>query len=94
MKRWEEIFSEKDRALAEKAFATKQGFGNNPALLIVDVNRAFLGHKGGAILEHVEEYPQSCGEAGWAAFANIVKLRECCLKNNILVIFTNEQRNL
>ncbi len=93
MRRWEEIFKESDREVLKKAgFAVKQEFGRNPALLIIDVNRAFLGYKPGATpgitLKPAEGYELSCGEAGWRAFNNIAKLLDCCRNHGVLAVFT------
>jgi nicotinamidase-related amidase len=89
MRKWESIFSDADRAVAEKAgFGEKQLFGNKPALLIVDVNRGFVGSKPQPILESIEEYGTSCGEAGWVALQNIQRLLQACRAKKIPVIFT------
>ncbi len=89
MKRWEEIFTEADRILLKKTgLGSKQEPGNRPALLIIDVTRAFLGSTSRPVLESVEEYRTSCGEAGWRALPNIQKLLESCRANHIPVVFT------
>ncbi|MEI9476469.1 MAG: isochorismatase family protein [Deltaproteobacteria bacterium] len=93
MRAWEEIFPEGDRKILEKAgFAAKQPFGRNPALLIIDVNRSFLGFRkgeeAGSTLQAAEGYKVSCGEAGWKALTNIQRLLEHCRKKGILIVFT------
>jgi maleamate amidohydrolase len=89
MKKWESIFSEEERALANKAgFGKRQPFGKRPALIIIDVNNAFLGSVPKPVLESVEEYYTSCGEKGWAALEHIQKLLLTCRSNNIPVIYT------
>ena len=93
MRHWEEIFTASDREVIRKArFGEKQEFGENPALLIIDVNRAFLGYKPGTApgttLKPAEGYELSCGEAGWKAFNNIVRLLECCRNNGVFTVFT------
>jgi nicotinamidase-related amidase len=89
MRRWEAIFSDADRAVAEKAgFGERQPFGNRPALLIIDVNRALVGSTPQPILESVEEYGTSCGEAGWSALEHIQKLLRTCRFKKVPVIFT------
>lgn len=89
MKKWEEVFPEADRALLQKtAMAGKQTFGNNPALIIVDVNNAFVGSRPQPIMESVEEYKTSCGDAGWAALADIRRLLCACRDRKVPVIYT------
>ena len=66
MRKWEAIFSDNDRAVIQKAgFGERQSFGEKPALIIIDVNRAFVGSKPKPVLASVEEYATSCGESGW-----------------------------
>ena len=89
MRKWEAIFSDGDRALIQKAgFGKKQAFGKKPALLIIDVNRAFTGSQPRPILESVEEYHTSCGEAGWAALQHIQKLLLACRAKNVPAVYT------
>ncbi len=89
MRKWEAVFPEKDRSLVEKtAMAGKQTFGKKPALIIVDVNNAFVGSRSKPIMESVEEYRTSCGEAGWAAMESILQLMKACRARNVPIIFS------
>ncbi len=89
MRHWEEIFTGADRQLLEKAgMAQKQAYGSRPALLIIDVTTEFIGSTRQPVLQSVEEYPTSCGEAGWVALPSIQKLLETCRANDIPVVFT------
>src|SRR3972149_11573587 len=89
MRKWESIFSEAERALAQKAgFGRRQSFGKSPALLIIDVNNAFIGSVPKPVLESVEEYYTSCGEKGWAALEHIQKLLVACRSRSVPVIYT------
>lgn len=89
MKRWEAVFTDEDRALVGKTgFGKRQEFGKRPALIIIDVNRAFTGSQPRRILESVEEYHTSCGEAGWAALEHIRKLLMACRDQGLPVIYT------
>jgi len=89
VKKWEEIFTAEDRALAEKAgFGKKQMFGSRPALIVVDVNNAFLGLKGADKLESTDKYRTSCGKSGWVALDHIKKCIDVCRDKNIPVIYT------
>ncbi len=91
MKRWEEIFTGDDRKLLEKTgMGRRRGYGNKPALIIIDVTTGFVGSTRQPVLQSVEEYKTSCGEAGWAALPHIQKLLETCRANDIPVIFTIE----
>ncbi len=89
MRKWEAVFPEEDRALVQKtAMAQKQAFGKRPALIIVDVNRAFIGSQPKPVLESVEEYRTSCGDAGWTALEHIGRLLAACRARQVPVIFT------
>ncbi len=89
MRRWEEVFTEADRKLVQKAaMAQKQTFGKKPALLIIDVTVGFLGSTPKPVLQSAEEYATSCGEVGWVALTSIQKLLEVCRANGIPIIFT------
>lgn len=89
MRHWEEIFTDTDRQLLKKArMAQKQDFGSKPALLIIDVTTEFIGSTRKPVLKSAEEYPTSCGEAGWAAVPNIQKLLEIFRAKGMPVIYT------
>ncbi|MDP3879224.1 MAG: isochorismatase family protein [Dehalococcoidales bacterium] len=89
MRRWEEILPETDRALYQKlGYSSRQEYGTNPALLIIDVTRGFLGSRPMPVLQAVDEYRTSCGEAGWTALENIKKLLGACRIQKIPAIFT------
>ena len=89
MKRWEEIFTEADRALLEKfARGERQSFGERPALIIVDVVKSFLGSKPASALDSAKEYRTSCGATGWEALQHIRMLLEGFRRRHLPVVFT------
>jgi maleamate amidohydrolase len=89
MKKWEEIFTEADRALLKKFGRTeRQSFGRRPALIIVDVVKSFLGSKSIPALASAEEYRTSCGEQGWKALDHIRELLEAFRAKNLPVLYT------
>jgi nicotinamidase-related amidase len=89
MRRWEAIFSEQDRAVIKKAgFGARQEFGERPALLIIDANKAFVGSQPRPILESLEESNTSCGASAWEAIEHIRRLLGVCRAKGIPVFFT------
>jgi len=89
MRRWEAIFSEQDREVVEKAgFGARQEFGKRPALLVIDVNKAFIGSKPLPILESLQESNTSCGASGWEAVEPLTKLVDACRTHHVPVFFT------
>ena len=89
MRRWEAIFSELDREVLRKAgFGIKQQFGKRPALLIIDVNKAFVGSGPRPILDSLEESNTSCGASAWEAIGHIKTLLGICREKKVPVFFT------
>ncbi|MFC1902987.1 isochorismatase family protein [Chloroflexota bacterium] len=66
----------------------RQEFGKSPALLVIDVTTEFIGSKPQPVLQSVDEYKTSCGEAGWVILPTIKKLQEACRAKGMPVIFT------
>jgi nicotinamidase-related amidase len=89
MREWEEFFPEEERKIYEKAgYRTRQPFGRNPALLIIDVILGFTGTKPMEIMEAIDEFPTSCGKAAWDALPKIRQILEICRKADIPVIYS------
>lgn len=89
MRRWEEVFPETDLRLYRKlGYGARQAYGVKPALLIIDVTRSFVGSKPMPVMEAVDEYSPSCGEAAWVALESIQKLLSACRAQKIPVIFS------
>ncbi len=91
MRHWEEVFPEADLALYRKlGYGARQTHGARPALLIIDVVRSFVGSKPMPVMEAVDEYKPSCGEAAWVALEHIKKLLGACRTEHIPAIFTGD----
>ena len=72
---WDDIVPESDRQRYQKAgFGWKRGLGQNPALVIIDINYYTVGDKPEPILKSMERFPQSCGENGWKAIFKLTSL--------------------
>ena len=64
MSDWEKYLSEDDlRTLTRGSWAGRLGFGQRPALLLIDVQKYMVGERG----KPDHDYPFSCGEIGWKA---------------------------
>ena len=66
----------------------RQGFGDRPALLVIDVNYAFAGDKAEPILESIKKWHTSCGEDAWVAIPVIRALIESSRARGVPVIYT------
>lgn len=81
---WENVIPEDDLAVYSAAgYGARVGPGMHPALIVIDVTWGFVGREPLPILESIKQYPNSCGERGWAALEPIrsvvEKSRECAL---------------
>jgi nicotinamidase-related amidase len=67
---WTDFLTERDKALLDTTSWAKQapfGFGERPAVVVVDLYYAAVGLPRTDILESVRDWPSSCGLDGWAA---------------------------
>ena len=72
---WDKFLTERDKAVfAAGGFGARAGFGKRPALLVIDVNRAFCGERPEPILESIKRWRTSCGEDAWVALDYIKAL--------------------
>ena len=77
MKPWDGIIpDEEQKAYRAAGFGRRQGLGQRPALLIIDVQYRTVGTKPMPFLDAIKEFPTSCGEVGWAAVGRIQQLLE------------------
>ena len=88
MRDWQSYLPEQDRRIYEKAgYSTGQSFKKNPALIIIDVVLSFTGSRPMPILEAIEEYPTSCGQAAWDALPKIRELLDASRLAGITIVF-------
>jgi len=86
---WNEFLTERDKQVFEKSgFGAEAGFGEKPALLVIDVSYNFCGDKREPILESIKNFHNSCGEDAWDALPHIRKLIDKCHEKGIPVIYT------
>jgi nicotinamidase-related amidase len=86
---WDDVIPMGEKEVYEKAgYGKKQGFGEKPAIVIVDMTYNFLGDKPEPILKSIERFHNSCGEWGWERIKNFEKLIEAGRKKNIPFIYT------
>ena len=95
---WDQFITERDRQVyAKSGHARHQGFGQRPALLIIDVYYGALGDTPQPILESMDEYRSSCGLEGWEAVYKIQRLLKAARAKGIPVFYstnTGSQSNL
>ncbi|MFC2013685.1 isochorismatase family protein [Chloroflexota bacterium] len=93
---WDDIIPESDREIYEKAgyIYKRMDYGDNPALVIIDVNYNFVGDKPEPILKSIERFPQSCGENGWKSVYQIASLLPLVREKRIPVVYSTGDPNL
>jgi maleamate amidohydrolase len=85
---WEHYLSERDRnVMARAGYRNPMGFGERPALLVIDVNMNFTGDRREPVEEAIRRWPNSCGEAGWDALPKISALIDCAHEVGLPVFF-------
>ena len=71
---WERYLTESDKEHVDRYPRSAVGFGERPALLLIDLYRAVFGDKPEPLMEAVKTWPSSCGIAGWNSLPHIQKL--------------------
>jgi nicotinamidase-related amidase len=86
---WDRFLTDRDKRVFEKAgFGVRIGFGERPAVLVVDVNYDFVGHEPAPVLESIELWHQSCGEDGWRGMAAIARVLAAAREKSLPVFYT------
>ena len=91
---WDDVLTDRDRkvfGLYEESGCgpPTRGFGERPALLIIDVNVDFVGDDPNEdILESMRRYPFSSGKEGWEAVGHTVSLIEAAREAGVPIIYT------
>ena len=83
---WDRFLTEQDRAHLAIKPPRPIGFGKKPALLLIDLYRWVFGDKPEPILEAIENWPGSCGMAGWNAIPHIQTLLRTAREVRIPII--------
>ena len=95
MASWDDILTGVDRALYDiyADSGPQKGLGKKPAVIVVDVNYAFVGLKPEPILESVKTFPSSCGDTGWEAIPRIQSLLAVAREAGIPIIYSTSVDN-
>jgi len=86
---WDKFLTERDRQVfAAAGYGAPQGFGQRPALVVIDVNYFFCGDRPEPILESIKRWRNSCGEDAWPAIKVIKGLLASARGKGVPVIYT------
>ena len=85
---WDRFLTEQDRAHVATSSRRVKGFGQRPALLIIDMYRWVFGDQPEPLLDAVKTWPGSCGIAGWESLPHIQDLLAAARAAGIPIIHT------
>jgi maleamate amidohydrolase len=71
---WDRFLTEQDKAHVAASIRRPVGFGENPAVLMIDNYRWVIGDEPEPILEQIKRWPGGTGLAGWQALERIKEL--------------------
>lgn len=78
-----------EREIAHCAgYGRRSGWGQRPALLVVDATYGFCGRTPKPILESIAEQRRSCGESAWSSVGKTAALLKQARLSNVPVIFS------
>jgi len=85
---WDNVLSEDDRKVLElRPPRPRMGFGERPALLVIDMNCGAIGENR-PIYEQLDEYPGACGTYAWEAIPQMQKVIRVARESGIPVVYT------
>jgi nicotinamidase-related amidase len=85
---WDRYLSEQDRARLQGKEKKPRGFGQRPALLLIDLYRWVFGDQPEPLPQAAETWPGSCGLAGWEALPHLQQLLAAARAAGIPVVHT------
>jgi len=89
MASWDDILTERDKhVFAKSGYGKRAGFGQRPAVLVIDMNYNFVGDKPEPILKSIEHFRNSCGEEGWQGVHHIRELLDETRKKRLPTFYT------
>jgi len=83
---WDSFLTEQDHAHLAMTEGRPVGFGEKPALLLIDLYRWVYGDEPQPLLEAIKEWPSSCGLPAWDAIPHIQTLLQAARDAEIPVI--------
>jgi nicotinamidase-related amidase len=83
---WDQFLTEQDKTHLSGRARRPVGFGQRPALLMIDLYRGVFGDKREPLLEAIARWPGSCGPVAWDALAHAQTLLAAAREAGIPVI--------
>jgi len=86
---WDKFLTDQDKAVMRAAgYGARGGYGQRPALLVIDVTYGFTGDRPEPILDSIKRWSSSCGAASWDAIPVIQRLIAAFRAKRLPVIYT------
>lgn len=91
---WDDVLTETDRAVFEQAgWGRRAGYGERPAVMVIDVNYNFCGDRAEPILESIARWRYSCGPVAWErGIPAIREILEAARRKRLPVVYTTNPR--
>ena len=91
---WDDVITDTDRAVFEAAgWGRRAGYGERPAIMVIDVNYNFCGDRDEPILESIERWRYSCGSVAWTTgLPAIQRILAVARQKRLPVIYTTNPR--
>lgn len=83
---WHRFLTDQDRAHLAASRDRRVGFGDRPALLLVDLYRWVFGDRPEPLLEAVKRWPGSCGPVAWQTLPRIQQVLAAARQAGIPVL--------
>lgn len=92
---WDAFLTARDKdVFAAAGYGQRAGFGQRPAVVVIDVNYNFTGDRPEPILDSIKRWPNSCGEDAWEAMGYIKRLLDAARDQGLPVIYTTGDRRI
>lgn len=90
---WTSFLTGQDRTVLDLlGYSARQGWGERPALLLIDVNYEFCGHEDVALLEIIRRWPTACGANAWRAVPAMRRLIDGAKARGLPVFYSTNTR--
>ncbi len=83
---WDKFLTSQDKAHLAQSHHRTVGFGQKPALLLIDLYRWVYGDEPQPLLEAIDTWPSSCGLAAWDAIPHIQTILQAARDAGIPIV--------
>ncbi len=90
---WDPFLTPQDREDIRRRPTVRAGFGARPCVLLIDLYRAAFGDRPRSLEESVDQFPSSCGMAGWEALPRIEALLAVARRAGVPVVHSKNIRS-